>query len=168
MGKYCFFNVFYQKYTQHGQAEGHILYAPPSQEKCGGVEHHDSDGKMFDKVLKMVYTLRKGGVCVEEVKNNDSNVGIKSDCNEEFGFLYKKCRKVKPYVITAISHVPQFMEAIRQADKSGITWSDVQLYEVLKMKYLRMISYGKSFPIATNIMNKVSKAVTGSPSTWRE
>lgn len=88
--------------------------------------------------------------------------------NDEFGFLYKKCKTVKPIIISAIANIPEFMEAIRDADVSGIFWCDQTLYDVLRRKSLKMVKDGVAYHSATNIMNRISKAVTGSADTWKQ
>lgn len=40
--------------------------------------------------------------------------------------------------------------------------------KIARKVYLKMLSEGKNFRTATDVMNKVSKDVTGNSVTWRE
>lgn len=121
---------------------------------------------MFDKILKIVYTLCNGGVCVEEntsravVAYEGAYRGI-----SDLRFLYKKCKKIKPYTITAILRIPQFVDALSK--HSGFIDDEV-VYEVLRERYIQMMDDGKSFRPATNVLNQVSLAVVGDKSAWRK
>lgn len=95
---------------------------------------------------------------VSEVSNE------KLQANKELGFLYKKC-SIRPYVISQMALVPEYVEAIK-AHKGEI--NNRVVYEIIRKVYLKMLSEGKNFRTATDVMNKVSKDVTGDSATWRE
>lgn len=85
--------------------------------------------------------------------------------NEEFGFLYKNCKKIRAYVISQIALVPEFMQALREFDG---TLDDNTVYEVLKKTYIQMLADGRGYRTAKSALNKVSKDVTGNTATWRD
>lgn len=88
----------------------------------------------------------------------------KLQANKELGFLYKKC-SIRPYVISQMALIPEYVEAIK-AYKGEI--NNQVVYEIVRKVYLKMLSEGKNFRTATDVMNKVSKDVTGDSATWRE
>ena len=88
----------------------------------------------------------------------------KLQANKELGFLYKKC-SIRPYVISQMAFVPEYVEAIK-AYKGEI--NNQVVYEIVRKVYLKMLSEGKNFRTASDVMNKVSKDVTGDSATWRE
>jgi hypothetical protein len=127
---------------------------------------------MFDKVLKIVYTLCNGGVCVEENRENDSNTTAtaikdrsKISSNDVLGFLYKTCKKIKPITISKIAHVREYMDALIQYD--GYL-DDATVYAVLRKTYFEVCESRTGFKLARDILKQVSKAVTGDPQSWRE
>lgn len=83
--------------------------------------------------------------------------------SKDLGFLYKKCT-IRPYVISQMALVPEYVDAIK-AHKGEI--NNQTVYEIVGSVYLKMLSEGKNFRTATDVMNKVSKDVTGDSATWR-
>lgn len=82
--------------------------------------------------------------------------------NSELGFLYKKLT-IRASVISQIAFVPEYVEALKTF--SG-TLNNKTVYEVIKSTYKQMLSEGKSYRTARDVMNKVSKDVTGDSSSW--
>lgn len=88
----------------------------------------------------------------------------KLQANKELGFLYKKCT-IRPYVVSQMALVPEFVEAIKAI--TGEINNRV-VYETIRKVQLKMMSEGKNSRTSTDVMNKVSKDVTGDSKTWRE
>jgi len=88
----------------------------------------------------------------------------KLQSNKELGFLYKKC-SIRPYVISQMALVPEYVEAIKAY--TGEVNNQI-VYDAVKSVYLKMLSEGKNTRTSTDVMNKVSKDVTGDSATWRK
>lgn len=84
--------------------------------------------------------------------------------NKELGFLYRRC-SIRPYVISQMALIPEFVEAIKGC--TGEVNNQV-VYETIKDVYIKMLSEGRNTRTSTDVMNKVSRDVTGSSATWRE
>lgn len=93
--------------------------------------------------------------------NNSKNTNLGR--NSELGFLYKKL-SIRPSIISKMALVPEFVEALKSY--SGAL-DDHTVYEVIKKTYKQMLLDGKSYRTARDVMNKVSKDVTGESSTWQ-
>lgn len=87
----------------------------------------------------------------------------KLERNSQLGFLYKKT-SIRPYVISQIALVPEFMEALMAFDG---TFDNEVVYNILRTVYLKMVAEGKSYRTARDTMNKVSKDVKGDSSAWQ-
>ena len=83
---------------------------------------------------------------------------------EGFGFLYK-ISHLKQTTLSSIAYVPEFISAMKQF-KGDL--SDKQIYSILKTEIIKMKLSGTCTSSATNVMNKVSKEVTGETTTWRK
>lgn len=83
--------------------------------------------------------------------------------NDEMGFLYKKCKLIKPYVISLIALVPEFMDALKAY--TG-TLDDNSVYEIIKETYKSMMSNGNTYRTARDAMNKISRDVKGDSGFW--
>lgn len=83
--------------------------------------------------------------------------------NSEFGFLYKKCQKIRPYVLSMIALVPEYMEALKSYDGE---LNDETIYEIVRDEYLKMYNAHNSKRVARNIVNKISKDVKGDSLAW--
>lgn len=92
-------------------------------------------------------------------KSSDSKLGR----NEELSFLYKKL-SIRPYVVTLIAMVPEYMDALKSTKE---TLNDNSVYEIIKKTYLQMCDEGKSYKTARDVMNKVSRDVMGDSSAWK-
>lgn len=79
-------------------------------------------------------------------------------------FLYKKCKKIRPYVISEISLVKEYMDALK--DYSG-SLDDNSVYDIIKETYLGMMERGEDYRTARDVINKVSKDVMGSSEAWK-
>ncbi|MBE6872085.1 MAG: hypothetical protein E7491_09085 [Ruminococcaceae bacterium] len=85
------------------------------------------------------------------------------DKGSGLGFLYKNAI-LKPSTISQMQYVPEFIEAIRT--KKGR--DALSVYDIVKNTYFEMLLKGEAQRTATDIMNKISKQVTGSILTWRK
>lgn len=87
--------------------------------------------------------------------------------NKEVGFLYKKCKKIKPSVITALALVPEFVEVIKQF-KGDI--NDEAVYRLLREKSKEMCNQGDDslYRVARDVMKKVSRDVRGNTLLWEK
>lgn len=83
--------------------------------------------------------------------------------NDEVGFLYEKCKKIRPSVISMLVFVPEYMNAIK--NYVGYINDDV-LFEILRKEFQIMCDNGTAYKTARGIMNKVSKDVKGDSSAW--
>ncbi len=85
--------------------------------------------------------------------------------NKEFGFLYKKCQKIRPWVLSEITLVPEFMEALRSYEG---TLDDDAVFEIIKKRYIEMYEKKQSYRTARAVMNAISKDVKGDSSAWQK
>jgi hypothetical protein len=83
--------------------------------------------------------------------------------NKKLGFLYRKS-SLKANVISKIALVPEFMAALKSYHGE---LKDEVIYEILKETTKQMIANKVCYRTALDVMNKVSKAVTGDSFTWR-
>lgn len=83
--------------------------------------------------------------------------------NDEVGFLYKKCKKIRPSVISMLVFVPEYMNAIKKY--TGYI-NDEVLFEILRKEFKTMCENGTAYRTARGIMNKISKDVKGDSSFW--
>lgn len=83
--------------------------------------------------------------------------------NSKLGFLYKKCT-IKPYVISKIAHVPEYMDALLSYEGS---LDDYSVYSIIRDTYKKMYEQNKGHDLARSILKQVSRDVTGDPQTWR-
>ncbi len=84
--------------------------------------------------------------------------------NDEVGFLYKKCKKIRPSVISMLVFVPEYMNAIKNYTEYI---NDEVLYEILRTEFKTMCKNGRDYRTARGIMNKVSKDVKGDSLAWK-
>lgn len=96
----------------------------------------------------------------DEISINKT-VGI----NREVGFLYKKCKRIKPSVISAMALVPEFIEVIKGFEGDI---NDEIVYELLRKKSKEMYNQGKGglYRTARDVMKKVSRDVKGDALEW--
>lgn len=92
------------------------------------------------------------------MKNNNLPVN-------ELGFLYKKCKKIRPWVISELAFVPEYMDAIKSF--TGMIDDDA-VYSIVCREYKAMIATGSGYRTARDVINKISKDVKGSSSAWQE
>lgn len=85
--------------------------------------------------------------------------------NTEMGFLYKKCTCIRPYVISQLALVPEFMDALKSFNGS---FNDEVVYNILKDVSQKMIQDGTMYRTARGIMNKISKDVKNNSFAWKE
>lgn len=90
--------------------------------------------------------------------------GFTLKSNTEFGFLYKKLTRIRPNVISKIALVPEYMDALKEYKG---TFSDEVVYRIIMETFKKMLADGKGYYTARDVMNKVSRDVTGSSSTWQ-
>lgn len=83
----------------------------------------------------------------------------------ELGFLYKKCKKIRPWVISELALVSEYMEAIKSF--TGVIDDDV-VYSIVCREYKAMLADGSDYRTARDVINKISKDVTGSSFSWQE
>lgn len=100
---------------------------------------------------------------VEAEENKKENKTIedkkhKLKDNAEVGFLYEKCKLVKPNVISKMVFTPEYIEAIKAYD--GYI-NDYVLYNIIRKKYKEMQAEGKDYRTARDIMRKISRDVKG-------
>lgn len=98
---------------------------------------------------------------VNEIQSEKS---VKLVRNKELGFLYKKCKKIRPYVISQIALVPEYIEALKAYTGS---LDDDSVYEVIKGTFKNMLADGKGYRTARDAMNKISKDVKGDSFAWQ-
>lgn len=87
--------------------------------------------------------------------------------NSEFAFLYKKCKKVKPHVISSITLVSEYMDAIREAVNANVSINDEVLYDIIKSTYFHMLDENKGYKTARRVMNAISRDLTGDTVSWK-
>lgn len=97
--------------------------------------------------------------------NNEISINKTVGINREVGFLYKKCKKIKPSVISAMALVPEFIEVIKAYEGSI---DDETVYELLREKSKEMYNRGKGglYRTARDVMKKVSRDVKGDTLVW--
>lgn len=120
-------------------------------------------------VMKKVSRDVKGDTLIWEKDCEESEVDITEEAlpyNSETNFLYKTCKKIKPSVISRIALVPEFVEAIKQYDGYA---DDEAVYEILCKKSQELYSRGKGglYPVARDVMKKVSRDVKGDNFAWK-
>ena len=84
--------------------------------------------------------------------------------NAELGFLYKKLSLIRANVISEIALVPEYMDALKSCTSP---LNDRVVYEIIRATYKRMLLENKGYRTARDVMNKVSKDVTGDSTTWQ-
>lgn len=89
----------------------------------------------------------------------------KMPANEELGFLYKKCKLIRPWVISALVFVPEYMDALKSYPGS---LNDETVFEVIKNTYVGMLERGEGYRTARAIAKRVSQDVRGDPQAWQE
>lgn len=91
----------------------------------------------------------------------NKEVGI----NREVGFLYKKCKKIKPSVISEMALVSEFVEVVKGFNGDI---NDEVVYELLCAKSKEMYNRGKGglYRTARDVMKKVSRDVKGDTHFW--
>lgn len=94
---------------------------------------------------------------------SDDNKGTLKP-NNELGFLYKKCKKIRPSVISSLVFVPEYIDAIKAY---GGFINDEVLYEIIREKFMEMCGNGNGYRTARSIINKISKDVKGDTFAWK-
>ena len=117
---------------------------------------------LIDKLKVLCYNIFVYHNAEVEVLSNQHKCTLSR--NEELGFLYKNCTKIRSYVISEIALVPEFMESLK--GYTG-TLDDGSVYEVLKKTYKQMLADGKGYRTAKAVVSKISKDVTGDSASWR-
>lgn len=84
--------------------------------------------------------------------------------NKELGFLYKKCKKIRPSIISQIVFCPEFTKIIK--DYKGEI-NDEVIFELLSAKFREMCSDNTDYRTARGIINKISKDVKGDSFAWQ-
>lgn len=99
--------------------------------------------------------------------SNEISINKTVGINREVGFLYKKCTKIKPSVISAMALVPEFISVIKEY-KGDI--DDEVVYELLRAKSKEMHNKGKGglYRTARDVMKKVSRDVKGDTLVWEK
>lgn len=95
--------------------------------------------------------------------NNSKNNILKT--NKEVGFLYKKCKKIKPSTISMIGLVPEYNDVIKKY-KGDI--DDDVIYELVRTKFKEMYDSKSAYRTAKGVLKKISKEVKGDASAWEK
>lgn len=130
---------------------------------------------LFDKTGNMWYNISKNGLevffvkknnpCVREVCCTDPERGEKIDRNAALGYVYK-VTNIRPFVISLMSNVPEYIDAIQNHD--GLL-TDKVVYDILKDRSKKILADNGVLPrCAKNILNAISKDVTGDSSSWKK
>ena len=82
----------------------------------------------------------------------------------ELTFLYKKCQKIRPWVISQMALVPEYMSALKEYTGN---LDDESVYRIISYVYRDMLSNGQGYRTARDVVNKVSKDVRGDSSAWQ-
>ncbi len=98
-----------------------------------------------------------------ELKQKPWHIGA----NPYVGFLYKKCKLIRPSTISKMQYVPEFIEAIKALEGTEVEINDNIVYNTLKDVMSRMVLEGRSYHNASGVMNRISKEVIGDPSAWK-
>lgn len=99
--------------------------------------------------------------------SNEISINKTVGINKEVGFLYKKCTKIKPSVISAMALVPEFINVVKQYDGDI---NDEVVYELLRKEAKEMYNRGKGglYRTARDVMKKVSRDVKGDTLAWEK
>lgn len=99
--------------------------------------------------------------------SNEISINKTIGINKEIGFLYKKCTKIKPSVISKMAVVPEFISVIKEY-KGDI--NDETVYELLRAKSKEMYNKGNGglYRSARDVMKKVSRDVRGDTLAWEK
>ena len=82
----------------------------------------------------------------------------------ELWFLYKKCKRIRPVVISKIQLVDEYMQALREYPGS---LNDETVFEIIRDVYNGMCERGESYRTARDVVNKVSRDLYGDPHAWQ-
>lgn len=88
-------------------------------------------------------------------------------CRNEFGFLNKKCNKIRPGTISLIPFVSEYVDVLRYARDNGALLNDETVFRILQRTYKDMLENEKSYRTARNVINKISKDIYGDPHAWQ-
>lgn len=97
--------------------------------------------------------------------NNEKKHEFKLVPNTEIGFLYRKCKKIKPGTISMMNWVPEFNEVIKNYQGG---FNDEVVFQLVSIKFNEMYANGEAYRTATRVIKKISREVTGDPNAWKE
>ena len=84
----------------------------------------------------------------------------------ELGFLYKKCKIIRPGVISLIGLVPEYMEPLKMAAESGVYFDDYVVFRIIQKSWDTLRANGREYRTARQAINAISKDIYGDPHAW--
>ncbi len=85
----------------------------------------------------------------------------------EIRVLYHKCEKIRPWVISEMGYVPEYMRVVRQVYEDGGVLNDQVIFQIVRDVYKELYRQGNGYKKARDVVNKISKDVYGDPHAWQ-
>ena len=85
----------------------------------------------------------------------------------ELRFLYSKCKKIRPRLISLIQLVPEYIEALKRAQGNGVIFDDYEVFEIVQEEWMKLYNSNSGYRTAYKVITGISKDLYGDQNAWQ-